>query len=64
MSDQSEHDEEWQLKTSHFRHVCDGLTSVGWRGQLRGKECGTLSTEDNSPVSDTSLICDEVQEWA
>ncbi|CAE7660894.1 unnamed protein product, partial [Symbiodinium pilosum] len=28
------------------------------------EECGTLSTEDNSPVSDTSLICDEVQDPA
>ena len=38
-------------------------TLISGRGEDGSQaECGTSSTEDNSPSGDTSLICDEVQD--
>lgn len=42
----------------------EDFKSVSGESEQEEAECGTLSTEDNSPTSDNSLICDEVQDPA
>ncbi|CAE7042252.1 unnamed protein product [Symbiodinium sp. KB8] len=42
----------------------EDFKSVSGESDEEEAECGTSSTEDNSPSGDTSLICDEVQDPA
>ncbi|CAE7210504.1 unnamed protein product [Symbiodinium sp. CCMP2456] len=42
----------------------EDFKSVSGESDQEEAECGTSSTEDNSPTSDASLICDEVQDPA